>query len=387
MYQVFVSSTYEDLKEERNEVIKALIELGCFPAGMEYFPASDEDQWTYIKKLIATCDYYIVIIAGRYGSELPSGMSYTEREYRFALENEIPVIAFTHNNIQKISGDKLELEPDKRRKLELFLELVKMKLCRTWRDKYELGSVVSRSLTTLKENNPRVGWIRGDSKTEEHANLIIENNCLENKYQKLKSSQLTAPTYYKDFEHTLPSIEGIVNDLMKDKFNQMEPIKIRILGVCFHKSFNFLKDFIEKNSASGKRIEIRLSALDRKSEIMGVLNNVWASYFDIYEQQLDALIKNLTKIENANVSLKISKYSHMPNWHGILINKTDLFLSTCLWNSDKSMTAGENHYAYYKKGTSWLHDRKILQFKRWFDYGRFNGSVKKEAQVIIDTMK
>ena len=38
-YQVFVSSTYEDLQEERREVMQALLELDCIPAGMELFPA------------------------------------------------------------------------------------------------------------------------------------------------------------------------------------------------------------------------------------------------------------------------------------------------------------------------------------------------------------
>ncbi len=80
MYQVFVSSTYEDLKEERNEVFKALLELGCHPVGMELISAADESKLSHIQQLIKECDYYIVIIGGRYGSELPNGMSYTEKE-------------------------------------------------------------------------------------------------------------------------------------------------------------------------------------------------------------------------------------------------------------------------------------------------------------------
>ena len=67
-HQVFVSSTYEDLQNERKEVMQALLELDCIPAGMELFPASNEDQWTLIKRIIDDCDYYIVIIGGRYGS-------------------------------------------------------------------------------------------------------------------------------------------------------------------------------------------------------------------------------------------------------------------------------------------------------------------------------
>jgi len=49
-YQVFVSSTYADLQEERQEVMQALLELDCIPAGMELFPAANEDQWTLIRR-------------------------------------------------------------------------------------------------------------------------------------------------------------------------------------------------------------------------------------------------------------------------------------------------------------------------------------------------
>jgi hypothetical protein len=42
-YQVFVSSTFIDLKEEREAVIRALLEMNCIPAGTELFPAIDEE--------------------------------------------------------------------------------------------------------------------------------------------------------------------------------------------------------------------------------------------------------------------------------------------------------------------------------------------------------
>ena len=68
MYQVFVSSTYEDLKDERNKVLQALLRIDCIPIGMEYFNAADEDQFTVIKDLISSCDYYVLILGGKYGS-------------------------------------------------------------------------------------------------------------------------------------------------------------------------------------------------------------------------------------------------------------------------------------------------------------------------------
>ena len=95
-YQTFVSSTYRDLREERQRVIEALLELDCIPAGMELFPAADDDQWTLIKRVIDDCDYYLVIIAGRYGETGADGVSYTEKEYDYAISTEKPVIAFLH---------------------------------------------------------------------------------------------------------------------------------------------------------------------------------------------------------------------------------------------------------------------------------------------------
>ena len=68
-YQVFISSTYEDLKEEREQAIKAVLEMGHIPVGMEMFSAADEDQWNLISRQIEASDYYLIIVAHRYGSE------------------------------------------------------------------------------------------------------------------------------------------------------------------------------------------------------------------------------------------------------------------------------------------------------------------------------
>src|SRR4026207_2413755 len=107
-YQVFVSSTYADLQEERQEVMQALLELDCIPAGMELFPAANEDQWSLIKKVIDDCDYYVVIVAGRYVSLGPNGHSYTEMEYRYATECGKPVIGFIHRDPGTLPANRTE---------------------------------------------------------------------------------------------------------------------------------------------------------------------------------------------------------------------------------------------------------------------------------------
>src|SRR5436309_2008295 len=97
-YQVFVSSTYTDLRVERQHVSHALLSIGCIPTGMELFPASNENQLTFIKKVIADCDYFLLILAGRYGSVAEDGISYTEKEFDYASRRGMPIIAFLHRN-------------------------------------------------------------------------------------------------------------------------------------------------------------------------------------------------------------------------------------------------------------------------------------------------
>ena len=172
-YQVFLSSTYIDLKEERLEVMRALLELDCIPSGMEYFPATNDDQWTYIQELIDQCDYYIVVVGARYESTSKDGLSFTEKEYRYALEKGIPVIGFLHAQPDNIPQGRAEVEPEARKKLEQFRILVKSKLCKEWSSPAELGAVVSRSLTQLIKRTPRTGWVRSDKLASSEANEEI----------------------------------------------------------------------------------------------------------------------------------------------------------------------------------------------------------------------
>lgn len=161
-YQVFVSSTYEDLVEERREVMQALLESGCIPAGMELFPAADDGAWTLIKRVIDESDYYLLILAGRYGSIHSDGVGYTEMEYRYALEIGKPIVSFLIRDIQKLPVRKTDQDQKKLERLAAFQVLAKEKLVRYWETPAELGGLVSRSIEVLKEMKPAIGWIRGN---------------------------------------------------------------------------------------------------------------------------------------------------------------------------------------------------------------------------------
>lgn len=161
-YQVFISSTFTDLREERKEVIQKLLNANYIPAGMEMFNAANDEQFSYIKKIIDTCDYYVLILGARYGSINPStGKSFTEQEYDYAVEKGIPVLAFVHDDPYNLPAEKRD--DDKRKELESFrTKVMNGRLCQLWRTPVDLISSVIISLGEEVANNPQLGWTRGN---------------------------------------------------------------------------------------------------------------------------------------------------------------------------------------------------------------------------------
>lgn len=194
-YQVFVSSTYADLEEERQEVMHALLELDCIPSGMELFPAANESQWSLIKRVIDDCDYYLLIIGGRYGSIGPEGISYTEMEYRHAVSVGKPILAFLHKDPGQILAARTEQSPEGKEKLTAFRETIQKKLCKYWSSPAELGSVVSRSLIQLIKTTPAIGWVRADEMPDKDATveLLRLRKLVDELTLELQKSRTSAP--------------------------------------------------------------------------------------------------------------------------------------------------------------------------------------------------
>lgn len=203
-YQVFVSSTYTDLKEERKYVTQALMEMDCIPAGMELFPAADEEQWEFIKKVIDDCDYYLLIIGGRYGSITDVGISYTEKEYDYAVEKGIKVIALLHENPSTIPLGKSDVSPELIDKLQTFRDKVKTnRLIKFWNEAKELPGLVALSLSKTIKMYPATGWVRAASISSEE--LLGELNELRKENGALKNelANIQRPTSY--------NIEGLAD--------------------------------------------------------------------------------------------------------------------------------------------------------------------------------
>ena len=166
-YQVFVSSTYSDLKEERRAVMQCLLEMNCIPVGMEQFPASGMNQMDYIRMMLDDCDYYVLILAGRYGSLDTDGIGFTEKEYDYAISHNIPVMSFVIEDIGKLTNDKCERKAALRRKLEAFRKKVcASKLVKFYSNLGSLTTAVAVSLNRCIQDYPAVGWVRGNSVDE-----------------------------------------------------------------------------------------------------------------------------------------------------------------------------------------------------------------------------
>ena len=106
-FSIFISSTYEDLKEERQALVGVALENNFIPVGMEQFHAAPTSQWNVITKMIDECDFYLLVIGGRYGSiDEETGISYTEKEYNYAKIKGLPVLVLNKESSAIVESEK-----------------------------------------------------------------------------------------------------------------------------------------------------------------------------------------------------------------------------------------------------------------------------------------
>lgn len=178
-YQFFISSTYEDLKKEREKAIFTILSMEQFPVGMELFSAADEDQWEVISQTIDTSDYYVLIVGSRYGSIIPegnpdAGISYTEKEFNYAVNQKIPVLAFIMDDEVAKSNSSAET-PDIAAKFDDFKTKVKSgRYIKFFKNPDELAALISQSIHKAIRRGDRPGWVRTTEFNieESHARIL-----------------------------------------------------------------------------------------------------------------------------------------------------------------------------------------------------------------------
>ena len=234
-YQVFISSTFTDLVEARRKVRDAILSMYHFPVGMELFGAANEEQWQIISETIDSSDYYVLIIAQRYGSVIPegssdAGISFTEKEFRYAQEKGIPILAFLLDDNVAVKPEYVETEH--RDKLDAFKKAVKTgRLVEWWKTPDELAQKVTAALYKQITRKKRPGWIRGDAVdieksfktitelTERNQQLVEENKALLLENQRLKQKPERKPNLIVVFEGDMPADDDKDDPLYSRKDN------------------------------------------------------------------------------------------------------------------------------------------------------------------------
>jgi Domain of unknown function (DUF4062) len=199
--QVFVSSTYKDLQNERQEAVKAILEAGHIPAGMELFTSGDEGQMEVIKQWIEDSDIYLLILGGRYGSIEPkSGKSYTHLEYEYATDLRKPVFACVMTSEylnSKIHGSNYKdiMEQSSIDKFIKFKNLVMSKIVSQCNDTTEIKYQIIRKMLETDRDESLTGWIRASESSdsallsEEIARLSQENRELRDRIKEISNQK------------------------------------------------------------------------------------------------------------------------------------------------------------------------------------------------------
>jgi hypothetical protein len=255
-FQLFISSTYDDLKDAREKVIKTILSNYHIPIGMEMFSAADEDQWSIIKDTIDISDYYIVIIGHRYGSMTPDGISFTEKEYDYATKSGIPIFAFIKDRNAPTIPKERDEELLKKEKLELFVNKVSGKMREFWSNADDLANKVSIALNKAIRRYERPGWVRANKAVspevvEELTRLSNENRELRKELSQMKVA--------------VPMIEVFVNgeSCLELKLKRLDPNPELFKRIEYSEIPKHLRQYIPLNDVE----EYNKLVISKKEEI------------------------------------------------------------------------------------------------------------------------
>ena len=186
-YFVFISSTQDDLKAERRELIRIVSELGATPITMDAYDITQEDDCQIIRKSIEECDYFISLTAHK-GGEAVGKTFAKEMEYSFAVKAGIPVLALIISGKARWKASKKEKTPAAAKALEAFKKKLEGHTHETW---INLGDLKQKALFLLTREmnlNPRGGWVPSGyaadpSVANELSRLIRENELFRSQAQ------------------------------------------------------------------------------------------------------------------------------------------------------------------------------------------------------------
>ena len=241
--QVFVSSTFNDLVTERQAAVETILKSGHIPAGMELFTAGDQSQMTVIKRWIDESDVYMLILGARYGSiEEKTGVSYTELEYDYAVEQNKPLFAIVISEEgidRKVSeSGKSILELSHGELLKSFRAKVLGKMCAFFSDRKDTQLAIFNSLPEFAADANLHGWVSGAEAAEsgtlkrENIRLLEENIALKEQISDLKKTR--TPHKIDSTQNTIEILSGTIIEIPANLTNDKKTKKIDLLSILIN---------------------------------------------------------------------------------------------------------------------------------------------------------
>lgn len=228
--QVFISSTYTDMIEERQAAVLAVLNAGHIPAGMELFKSGDQSQKVTIMRWIQESDVYMLILGGRYGSmDDETDKSYTHWEYDYA--GELGKRRFAIVIDDKRLNEKARENPDymERINYKKYLDFkgeVLGNISKFYEDIKDIKLITMESLKEYELDDSLVGWMKADQvgsveeTLRENSALLKENIVLKTQIENVNKEQsrkvLISGWEYEELKVTLINIKIKLPEILSD---------------------------------------------------------------------------------------------------------------------------------------------------------------------------
>lgn len=215
IYTAFISSKLKSLEDEREAVIDCLLDNRILPICMEHFTVSSSGQFADIEKFIDESDIFIVLLGRYYGSCDENGISWTEREYDYALKKKKTIIAIVCDElIETLEQDPSDLSDDERKQIQ-FSD--KVKFARTVSEKLDIKTIVRQGLES--NLSKCAGWVRAESS--------MDPDALEEWREKNKIFDLAGNWYHvhlsdDDEQYIRVGTITISQDFTPDKYTDLK---------------------------------------------------------------------------------------------------------------------------------------------------------------------
>ena len=181
-YHIFIGATLADLKSERKELVRIVMELGHIPVMADYLDETARNAPKLLQKIIEECDYFIALTAHKYksagGEVLP-----LIAESAIAADKGIPVLGLVIDEKARWKPVKKEKDPSLIHELSNFKDKLRKGPCESWLNTPDLCQKAQTLLIRETCINARPGWVKADRVVEprvanELSRLSSENTAL-----------------------------------------------------------------------------------------------------------------------------------------------------------------------------------------------------------------